>query len=175
MPQRCVTYWTRICSPPVMSTSVRRPSISSVAQIPVSAGRPASALRWPTTLATAADSPSSLTFDRTFPTVVSVQHIHILPCWHILTAGLLLSQDSQTTFTNSWIYEFIMMMCSKTGWIIGGLPWNLISHPWCSSLCCFVCVIVPNIPAHCWCSQLSFRTSTYGDFGSTIVKSESIS
>lgn len=71
MPQRCVTCWTRICSPPATSTSARHPSISSVAQTPVSAGRRASALRSPTMLATAADFPSSLTSDRRYPTVVS--------------------------------------------------------------------------------------------------------
>lgn len=78
-PQTSVTSWTRICFPPAMSTSVLYRSTSSVARTPVSVGRPASAQHSPTTLTTAADSLSSSTFDRTFPTVVSIQsHIILL-------------------------------------------------------------------------------------------------
>lgn len=75
MLQKCVMCWIRICLLPVMSTSVQHPSISSVAQTPVSVGRLASAHRWPTMLATAVDSPSSLTFDHIYLTVVSHKHI----------------------------------------------------------------------------------------------------
>lgn len=83
MLQKCVMCWIRICLLPVMSTSVQHPSISSVAPIPVSVGRFASARRWPTMLATAVDSPSSLTFDHRYLTVVS--HIHAK---HILSKNV---------------------------------------------------------------------------------------